>query len=202
MSSKKAFENVIGKVINNAKTELLSNLTQSYNDVSLVFENAEKEADIQSKEILQSIDRQGDILHRRIIGNAELKARNMSLQLIDDTVNKIFEESMKMFTNISSSKGYDKSIKRLLDEGIDAIGGDTFIISCKSDDADLLKKIIKEVQKEKKVNLELSLNSINCVGGVEIMNKDQSVIFNNTVESRLTRFKPLLRKQISDLFTK
>ncbi len=186
MSSKKAFDNVVGKVINNSKSEILLNLEQTYSDVSLIFENAESEADIKSNEILQSIDRQGDILQRRIIGNAELKARNMSLQLIEDTVNKIFEKSMK----------------KLLEEGIDAIGGDNFIISCNSKDTDLLKKIINKVEKEKKVNLKLSLNSINCMGGIQIMNNSKSVIFNNTVEARLNRFKPLLRKQISDMFTK
>lgn len=202
MSSKKAFDNVVGKVINNSKSEILLNLEQTYSDVSLIFENAESEADIKSNEILQSIDRQGDILQRRIIGNAELKARNMSLQLIEDTVNKIFEKSMEKLETVSSNKGYDISMKKLLEEGIDAIGGNNFIISCNSKDTDLLKKIINKVEKEKKVNLKLSLNSINCMGGVEIMNNSKSVIFNNTVEARLNRFKPLLRKQISDMFTK
>lgn len=202
MSSKKAFDNVVGKVINNSKSEILLNLEQTYSDVSLIFENAESEADIKSNEILQSIDRQEDILQRRIIGNAELKARNMSLQLIEDTVNKIFEKSMEKLETVSSNKGYDISMKKLLEEGIDAIGGNNFIISCNSKDTDLLKKIINKVEKEKKVNLKLSLNSINCMGGVEIMNNSKSVIFNNTVEARLNRFKPLLRKQISDMFTK
>lgn len=202
MSSKKAFDNVVGKVINNTKSEILLNLEQTYSDISLIFENAESEADIKSTEILQSIDRQGDILQRRIIGNAELKARNMSLQLIEDTVNKIFEKSMKQLESVSSNKGYDISVKKLLEEGIDAIGGNNFIISCNSKDTDLLKKIINKVEKEKKVNLKLSLNSINCMGGVQIMNNSKSVIFNNTVEARLNRFKPLLRKQISDMFTK
>lgn len=202
MTNEKAFENVVGKVINNTKTEILSNLDKSYSDVSTIFENSEREADIQSEEILQSIDRQGDILQRRIIGNAELKSRNMSLQLIEDTVNKIFAESLKRFENASSGKGYNKSMKRLLEEGIDAIGGDDFIISCNSNDTNLCKKIVSEIQKEKKVNIKLSLNSINCMGGIQIMNKNESVIFNNTLEARLNRFKPLLRKQISDLFTK
>jgi V/A-type H+-transporting ATPase subunit E len=202
LSSKKAFDNVVGKVINNTKSEILLNLEKTYSDVSLIFENAENEADIKSNEILQSIDRQGDILQRRIIGNAELKARNMSLQLIEDTVNKIFEKSMEKLESVSSDKGYDISMKKLLEEGIDAIGGDNFIISCNSKDTDLLKNIINKVEKEKKVNLKLSLNSITCMGGVKIMNNSKSVIFNNTVEARLNRFKPLLRKQISDMFTK
>jgi V/A-type H+-transporting ATPase subunit E len=202
LSSKKAFDNVVGKVINNSKSEILLNLEQTYSDVSLIFENAESETDIKSNEILQSIDRQGDILQRRIIGNAELKARNMSLQLIEDTINKIFEKSMEKLETVSSDKGYDISMKKLLEEGIDAIGGDNFIISCNSKDTDLLKKIINKVEKEKKVNLKLSLNNISCMGGVQIMNNSKSVIFNNTVEARLSRFKPLLRKQISDMFTK
>jgi V/A-type H+-transporting ATPase subunit E len=93
-------------------------------------------------------------------------------------------------------------MKRHLEEGLDAIGGEEYTISCNTKDVNLLKRISKEVQKTRGINIKLSSKSIACKGGVQIMNRDGSVIFNNTVEARLERFKPLLRKQISDMLTK
>ena len=202
MNNKEAFDNVVSKVVNDVKREILLSLENSHNDALEIIENTEQETNIKAAEILQSVDKLGDTLHSKIIGNAELKARNNSLQLIEETINKIFEESLKGLVNISSNKSYDKSMKKLLEEGLDAIGGKEFNISCNTKDVDLLKNISKEIQKTRKINIELSSKNLNCMGGVQVMNSDGSVIFNNTVEVRLERFKPLLRKQISDMLTK
>ena len=202
MNNKEAFDNVVSKVVNDVKREILLSLENSHNDALEIIEKTEQETNIKAAEILQSVDKLGDTLHSKIIGNAELKARNNSLQLIEETINKIFEESLKGLVNISSNKSYDKSMKKLLEEGLDAIGGKEFNISCNTKDVDLLKNISKEIQKTRKINIELSSKNLNCMGGVQVMNSDGSVIFNNTVEVRLERFKPLLRKQISDMLTK
>lgn len=202
MNNKEAFDNVVSKVVNDVKREILLSLENSHNDALEIIENTEQETNIKAAEILQSVDKLGDTLHSKIIGKAELKARNNSLQLIEETINKIFEESLKGLVNISSNKSYDKSMKKLLEEGLDAIGGKEFNISCNTKDVDLLKNISKEIQKTRKINIELSSKNLNCMGGVQVMNSDGSVIFNNTVEVRLERFKPLLRKQISDMLTK
>ena len=202
MNNKEAFDNVVSKVVNDVKREILLSLENSHNDALEIIEKTEQETNIKAAEILQSVDKLGDTLHSKIIGNAELKARNNSLQLIEETINKIFEASLKGLVNISSNKSYDKSMKKLLEEGLDAIGGKEFNISCNTKDVDLLKNISKEIQKTRKINIELSSKNLNCMGGVQVMNSDGSVIFNNTVEVRLERFKPLLRKQISDMLTK
>ena len=202
MNNKEAFDNVVSKVVNDVKREILLSLENSHNDALEIIENTEQETNIKAAEILQSVDKLGDTLHSKIIGKAELKARNNSLQLIEETINKIFEASLKGLVNISSNKSYDKSMKKLLEEGLDAIGGKEFNISCNTKDVDLLKNISKEIQKTRKINIELSSKNLNCMGGVQVMNSDGSVIFNNTVEVRLERFKPLLRKQISDMLTK
>ena len=202
MNNKEAFDNVVSKVVNDVKREILLSLENSHNDALEIIEKTEQETNIKAAEILQSVDKLGDTLHSKIIGKAELKARNNSLQLIEETINKIFEESLKSLVNISSNKSYDKSMKKLLEEGLDAIGGKEFNISCNTKDVDLLKNISKEIQKTRKINIELSSKNLNCMGGVQVMNSDGSVIFNNTVEVRLERFKPLLRKQISDMLTK
>ena len=202
MNNKEAFDNVVSKVVNDVKREILLSLENSHNDALEIIEKTEQETNIKAAEILQSVDKLGDTLHSKIIGKAELKARNNSLQLIEETINKIFEASLKGLVNISSNKSYDKSMKKLLEEGLDAIGGKEFNISCNTKDVDLLENISKEIQKTRKINIELSSKNLNCMGGVQVMNSDGSVIFNNTVEVRLERFKPLLRKQISDMLTK
>ncbi|MFQ6135447.1 MAG: V-type ATP synthase subunit E [Nitrososphaerales archaeon] len=202
MSSRESFENVVGKVARDAKAEILSSLEEAYKDALEIVEYEGREAAVKAAEIPQSKDRQAGTLRRRIIGGAELEARNRSLQLVEETVNRVFEGSLKRLNDLSSVKGYDKSLKRLLEEGVDAIGGDEFLIHTNSNDQDMLKKISREVETSRKVKIKLSSKPLDCRGGVQVMNSDGSVIYDNTVEARLERLKPLLRKQISDMLTK
>ena len=47
---------------------------------------------------------------------------------------------------------------------------------------------------------ELSSDTIDCLGGVEVRTKDGSMTYNNTIDSRIERMKPLIRKEIATTF--
>lgn len=202
MSSREAFGNVIGKVAKDAEADILSSLEEAYKEALEIVETEAKDAALKVAVIPQSKDRQAETLRRRIIGGTELKARNKTLQLIEEGVNKVFEESLKRMENLSSTKGYEKSLKRLLEESVDAIGGGEIIAHSNSVDKEMLKKIAHEVEKSRGVKIKLSSETLTCRGGVQVMSKDGSMIYDNTVEARLERLKPHLRKEIADIFTK
>jgi len=136
---------------------------------------------------------------RRIIGSAELKARNLSLQVLEETVNRVFDESLKKMEDSSSMKNYGKSLKKFLEEGVDAIGVEEFTVVGRSADKDLLKKVSHEVEKEHNVTIKVASETLESRGGVQVKSSDGSVIYDNTIEARLERLKPLLRKQISEI---
>jgi V/A-type H+-transporting ATPase subunit E len=202
MNSREAFENVVGKVARDVQSEISVSLQEDYKDALAIIDTEEKDAIAKAEEAPHLRERQVEILRRRIIGSAELKARNMSLQVLDDTVNRAFDESLKKLRDISSKNGYDKSLKLFLEEGINAIGGEEFIATVRAADHDLLKKITREVESKLGVTIKVASESLECVGGVQVKNKDGSVIYDNTFEARLERLKPLLRKEISELLTK
>jgi V/A-type H+-transporting ATPase subunit E len=202
MSVKEAFDNVIGKVADATKDEIISDLEISYKEALDIIVKEERETALRASEIPLSKNRTAEILKRRIIGAAELKARNRSLQILEDTINKIFEETLKKISDISFVKNYDESLKNLLDEGVKAIGGKEFQIYSNNNDKDRLVKIINKYRKDKKVNINLSQKKLNCRGGVQVTNINGTAIYDNTFEARLKRLKPLLRKEISDLLTK
>jgi V/A-type H+-transporting ATPase subunit E len=201
MSNREAFENVVGKVAKDVQSEIKSSLEEAYNDALQIISSAEKEAIAKANEIPHSKERQAETLRRRIIGNAELKARNLSLQVLEETVNKIFDESLKEMEEPSSMKDYGKALKKFLEEGVEAIGGEEFIAVGRSADKDILKKASQEVEKERNVKIKTVSETLDSRGGVQVKNSDGSVIYDNTIEARLERLKPLLRKQISEILT-
>jgi V/A-type H+-transporting ATPase subunit E len=47
---------------------------------------------------------------------------------------------------------------------------------------------------------ELSSETIDCLGGVKIKSKDGTMAFDNTIDAKVERLKPLIRKEISNQF--
>ncbi len=199
MSNREAFENVVGKVAKDVQSEIKSSLEEAYKEALQIIDSAEKESVAKASEIPHSKERQAETLRRRIIGSAELKARNLSLQVLEEAVNRVFDESLKKMEDQSSMKNYGKSLKMFLEEGVDAIGGEEFTVVGRSADKDLLKKVSHEVEKEHNIKIKIASETLESRGGVLVKNSDGSVIYDNTIEARLERLKPLLRKQISEI---
>ncbi len=199
MSNREAFENVVGKVAKDVQSEIKSSLEEAYKEALQIIDSAEKESVAKASEIPHSKERQAETLRRRIIGSAELKARNLSLQVLEEAVNRVFGESLKKMEDQSSMKNYGKSLKMFLEEGVDAIGGEEFTVVGRLADKDLLKKVSHEVEKEHNTKIKIASETLESRGGVLVKNSDGSVIYDNTIEARLERLKPLLRKQISEI---
>jgi len=202
VKEREILDNVVGKVVNEAKSEILSDLEKTFNEAIESINYQKQEISIKAAEIPQSKERQAEILNRRIIGGAELKVRNSSLEIVEETVNSVFDQSLKRLSDPSSFKSYRNSLRRYLEEGIEAIGGNEFIILSNSNDYELLRDISKDIEKKIDVKITISSEKINCRGGVQVMNKDKTIKYDNTLESRLDRLRSVLRKEIADIITK
>jgi V/A-type H+-transporting ATPase subunit E len=64
-----------------------------------------------------------------------------------------------------------------------------------------VKKVASELQ-GKKVKISVSDEAIEALGGVKVKSKDGSVVYDNTLDSRIERLKPIIRKDIALMFTK
>lgn len=195
-----AVENIVKKVVGEVGEEVKAMLGDGLNSSSEILEAAKKETMVEVEKIHESTKRQAETLRLRMLSSAELIARNKSLEFFEQTINEIFQKALEKLGKITSSNEYKASIKKLLEEGIDAIASKDLIISANKKDSEILKAIIKEIAEEKGLNMKLDTEPIDCVGGVQVRSFDGTIFYDNTIEARLERFKPLLRKNIALLF--
>ena len=199
MSVLEAVESTVKKVVEEALQEMMSSLTDAYKEAVDVVDVAEQETILEVSKILEGKDRQGETLRRQIIGGAELTARNRSLQLIEEGVNNVFKEALQRLEDIASHKGYAGAMKKLLEESIDAIGGESLVVSGNKRDLEVLKKVAEEVGRERGVKIKVE-KPIKTSGGIKAMTPDGSILYDNTFEARIERLRPVLRKEIAGLF--
>ena len=199
MIAQSALDNVVGKVVEEAKQEILKILESGKMEGEDILYQAQREAEVEAGKILSSKDRQVESLSRRIIGSAELEARNKSLRLVEDNINKVFENALSKLAK-NKPKEYKDAMKKMVEEAVESVGAKKVILSCNNEDKSLVKGMAKQVSKS--IDVSVADKSIVCVGGVKAATADGSIRFDNTLEARLNRMKPTLRKQIAEHFSK
>ena len=195
-----AEENVIKKVINEAKEEIKIILDEGLNNSVESLEKAKIDTNIEVENIIDSKEKQADMTERRILGSAELESRNKSLEVVEESINEVFKEALNKLKESVKTDDYKKALKNFLEEGLDAVGSDNLVVFSNKKDSTLLKDITKEIVGKRNVKISLNKETIDCIGGVQLKTPDGSVFYDNTIEARLERLRPLLRKDIASLF--
>jgi V/A-type H+-transporting ATPase subunit E len=93
-------------------------------------------------------------------------------------------------------------MKNIVEESISAVGGSNeVIIECNKSDAELIRKIIESSgqQGKSKVHATVSDQYIDVLGGIRIKSADGTMTYDNTLDSRIERLKPLIRKNIAQM---
>ena len=109
-------------------------------------------------------------------------------------VNDYFEKARERFRELPRDKEYKSMINEMIDDCISAIGTEEINIESNEKDSRMISEIISK--KSKKVKLSLSEKPINVIGGLRAMSADGSLTYDSTLELRMERLKPLIRKEI------
>jgi len=192
----------VKKVSDEALAEMVQSISESKSSALDVVNKKMAEAQSESDRISEQQKRQADALKRQIIGSAEMTSRNKTLEIVEENLNDAFSRALDKLADSTSQIEYNRILKSLVLEGVDIVGGNSFIVSANSKDQQLLQLIVEQISHERNVDIVRSDSRVSgTVGGVVVSSADGFVTFDNTYEARLERLKPELRKQIAQLFT-
>jgi V/A-type H+-transporting ATPase subunit E len=205
MSSSSALESMIDKVLDQKEAELISQIDSAYQESLDNLESSRSKLEAERTRIVEAARKQAENLKRQIIGSARLASRNQELLTIENAVNKAFEEAKK---KLQASSGKDSSykdlLKQMVEESISAVGGsnNTVIIESNKNDAEIVRKTVSELRdtgKMQQQKAEVSDQHIDVLGGIRIKSSDGTMTYDNTLDSRIERLKPLIRKNIAQM---
>jgi V/A-type H+-transporting ATPase subunit E len=201
MSSNSALEQTIGKVLVQKEAELISQIDSAYQESLDNLESSRGKLEAERTRIIEAARKQAENLRRQIIGSARLGARNQELLTIENAVNKAFEEAKKKLQALSSTDTYKELLKHMLEESISAVGeSSAVIIECNKKDDELVRKVVSELQSSGKLQqATVSDQHIDVLGGIRIKSADGTMSYDNTLDSRIERLKPLIRKNIAQM---
>jgi V/A-type H+/Na+-transporting ATPase subunit E len=201
MSSISPLEKTIDKVLSQREADLIEQIDSAYKESIDNLEASKSALDAEYIKIISLSKKQAENLKRQIIGSSRLVARNKQLILIERAVNDVFEKAKEKLSSLNDEgENYVTLIKKMLKEAVSEIPSEELIVECNTKDRELVKMAIKEILRENtKIRMTLSDESLNVIGGISIMSSDRSMSYDNTLDSRIERLKPLIRKDIAQM---
>ncbi len=195
LASNSSLEQAIDKILDKTEKEFLLDLKNSSSDSKQTLDNSLSKLEQEYDKIISDGNKEADKIEKQIIGSSELEARNKQLTTVEESIDKVFTKALDEIANADRSSDYSKLIKSLFDESTKILGTTEIIVSTNSKDKEIVQSMLSQYS-----GAELSSETIDCLGGVKIKSKDGTMAFDNTVDAKVERLKPLIRKEIATQF--
>jgi V/A-type H+-transporting ATPase subunit E len=199
MSSPTPLERTIDQVITKKESELITHLNNSYSESLNNVELSKSQIELEYASIISNAEKKADSLKKQVIGSSKLSSRNKELFLLEQAVNDVFEKSKEKFLLQTDESYYKNLLIKMLDESIPNIGTSGIIIECLEKDSNFFKQQLELLSGKYNKKIKLHNNLKNSMGGFRIKSTDGTVTLDNTIDSRIERIKPLIRKNIASI---
>jgi V/A-type H+-transporting ATPase subunit E len=195
LTSDPKLERTVDKILNQTEVEILTSLKNSFDESIETLSKSQSSLEQEYDKTVDEGRKESEKIEKQIVGSSDLESRNKQLLLVEESVEKVFDKAIEKIKSTNRNDDYSKLITTLLNEATEALGTTEVMIYTNSKDQDIVKQTLSKYS-----GAELSSETIDCLGGVEIKSKDGSMAFNNTIDARIERLKPLIRKEIASKF--
>ena len=190
-----SLEKTVDQVLEKNRSQILESRTSSFSEsqekVSESLSELEKEYD----KIISEGHKEAEKIEKQIVGSSDLEVRNKALLLVEEHTSKVFQKAKDEIQNTKRDSNYSNLISSLITEATEALGTSEITVYTNSKDKEIVQSAISKIS-----GAELSSEEIDCMGGIKITSKDGSMAFDNTIDARFERLKPLIRKNIAAKF--
>jgi len=195
LTSNSALESTIDKILKNTENDILSNIKSGLDESQKKLDDSIPRLESEYDKIISDGKKEADKLEKQITGGSDIEARNKQLMALEDAVGKVFSKALDEIANADRSGNYSNLIKSLLEESTKILGTSEITVYTNAKDKDVVQSTLSQFP-----GAVLSSETINCLGGIKVKSKDGAMTFDNTIDARIERLKPLIRKDIAAKF--
>jgi len=195
LASNSALESTIDKILKNTEKDILTNIKSGLDESQQKLDDAIPRLEGEYDKIISDGKKEADKIEKQITGSSDIEARNKQLLALEEAVDRVFTSALEQIANADRSGDYSNLIKTLIEEATQILGTSEITIFTNAKDKDVVQSTISQFS-----GAELSSETIECLGGIRAKSKDGTMTFDNTIDGRIERLKPLIRKDIAAKF--
>ena len=190
-----ALEGTIDKILKNTENDILSSLKSALDDSQQNLDDSVTKLETEYDKIIADGKKEADKIEKQIVGGSDIEARNKQLLALESSVDRVFTTALEQITNSDRNSDYANLINSILEESTQILGTTEVKVFTNSKDRDTVQSALSRFP-----GSELSSENIDCIGGVKLESKVGSMKFDNTIDAKIDRLKPLIRKEIASKF--
>ncbi|AJM91564.1 MULTISPECIES: V-type ATP synthase subunit E [Nitrosopumilus] len=190
-----SLEVTIDKILKNTENDVLSNIKSALDESQQNLDDSIPKLESEYDKILSDGKKEAEKIEKQIIGSADIEARNKQLMALEEAVDKVFSKALDQIANADRSGDYSNLIKTMIEEATQILGTSEITVSTNAKDKDVVQSTLSQFS-----GAEMSSETIDCLGGIVVKSKDGAMTFDNTIDARIERLKPLIRKEIASKF--
>ncbi|MBP5785137.1 MAG: V-type proton ATPase subunit E [Methanobrevibacter sp.] len=216
-------DKIVSNIMSDAQAKADVNKSEAQVKVDAILADGEKRAEATKVKISDDAAKQAEMRYQQIISEAKMNARRAELGAKEDVIEEAFSKATEDLTNMANTNDseYVDALVEMIKEAAVEIGGGDLIVLLKEDDipkvqdkletiVGLIKSLIKrekpsdlsiiatEVSLETDVETTLEIGEpIDTIGGAILRTRNGEIQVNNTIESRMLRFKKSLRSEVA-----
>ena len=195
MTSNSALESTIDKILKNTEKDILTNIKSGLDESQQKLDDASPKLESEYDKIISNGKKEADKIEKQITGASDIEVRNKQLLALEEAVERVFSSALEQIANADRSGDYSNLVKTLINEAIQILGTSEVTIFTNTKDKNVVQSTVSQFS-----GAELSSETIECLGGIKVKSKDGTMTFDNTIDARIERLKPLIRKEIAAKF--
>ena len=198
-------DKIVSSIMSEAQGKADIIMQEANAEIATINADAEKTAESEKNKILENGKKQSDMRYQQIISEAKMNARRAELGAKEEVIEAAFDKATDDLKDIASSgsEEYDDSLTKIIKEAVDEIGGKDLIIQLNEADTNKFKSQLDSSSTFQIDDVKFQLGEpIDTIGGAIVKTTNGDIEVNNTIESRLDRFKSILRSEVADVLFK
>ena len=188
-------EQTIDKIIKKSEKQVVSDLKDAGLNFKQNLDDSVAKLESEYDKILSDGKKEADKIEKQIVGGSDIEARNKQLLALEAAVDRVFTAALDQIRNTDRNSDYSNLINSLLQESTKILGTTKVKVYTNAKDKDVVQSSLSSFS-----GSELSSEIIDCIGGVTIESKEGAMKFDNTIDAKIERLKPLIRKEIASKF--
>lgn len=199
-SVRKGLVAIASEVLDDAKKEAEKLIRNAEQKGKEILRKAKEEAEKMRAELLAQAKRKGQEEKRKARSLTEVETRNRLLEVEEELINVAFDKAFIHLNEFVQTESYHDCLLQLISEAVNKIGSDTLIVCVNSKDREFMSQGgLDKLSEQLGVKLVLANETENCIGGSIVRTSDGTMSYDNTLESRFKRLKPVLRIRIAKM---
>lgn len=195
----------LARVIDEVAEKIVERLESSFQELSgkvkKLIENEREETLKIVNEMVEQADKRSEMIRSRILSLTQVKIRGRKLEQLEECVDEVIKEVLKVVREKASEGELDGHLEKMLEEAVDIVNARKVKVYTNTLLREKLKKFSEKVSRERGVEVTIMEEPAETVFGVVVKSIDDLVSYDNTVEARLERMKPQIRKVVATLLS-